>query len=339
MDLHYGYPFTGSRLDKFKTFLEEQGLVYDEQVQFSVCIMDGDIITASGALDANVLKCIAVDPKYQSEGLSARIVTELINKAAECGQHHLFIFTKPENMELFSSMGFNTIAQTQKVLLMENLKNGIGSFVSSLQRPSGGRTGKKPSKEIGSIVANCNPFTNGHLYLIETAASKCDSLHIFIISENKSEFPEELRRELAVRGTAHIPNVIVQPTGPYLISAATFPEYFLKDESPAELNAELDLTIFAEYFARPLGITHRFVGTEPNCQLTAAYNRRMKEILPRYNIEVVEVPRLEISYNKGTHVVSASRVRSLLEAGALAEIEALVPPATYQYLSEHGKPS
>ncbi|MCL2006672.1 MAG: [citrate (pro-3S)-lyase] ligase [Treponema sp.] len=331
MEINYGSPFSGERLEKLKSFLTKQGLDYDEQQQFSLCIMDGPKIIATGALDVNVLKCIAVDPAHRNEGLAARIVTELINKAAEQGQYHLFIFTGPENKELFSGLGFYSIAQTKKALLMENKKDGIIDFVSGLQKPDGGK--------IGAIVANCNPFTKGHLYLIEKAARECDILHLFILSENKSFFSSDLRKELAVNGTAHIPNVIVQPTGPYIISAATFPKYFIKDDAPGGVNAELDLKIFAEHIARPLGISRRYVGTEPNCRLTASYNRKMKETLPQYGIEVVEVPRLEIQSSDHSKAISASSVRNFLLEGAMAEIEALVPPATYRYLLEYGKHS
>ena len=41
---------------------------------------------------------------------------------------------------------------------------------------------------IGSIVMNCNPFTLGHQYLIETAIKSCDYLYIFVVEEDKSIF-------------------------------------------------------------------------------------------------------------------------------------------------------
>lgn len=333
MELYYGFPFRGRALEKLRNFLHNQRLDYDDQVQYSVCLMEGAEIAAAGSLDGNVLKDIAVSPAYQHEGLAARILTELITQAARQGQYHLFMFTKPENEDLFAHLGFYTIAQTKKALLMENRRDGISRFVAALQKPTG--------KIIGAIVANCNPFTKGHGYLIETVARQCDAVHLFILSEQKSEFPAELRRELAIQGTAHIPQVIVQPTGPYLISSVTFPEYFLKDSSPGKVNAELDLTIFAECFARPLGITRRFVGTEPYSPTTEAYNRQMKEVLPRYGIEVVEVPRLEVPDKEGVQAVSASRVRKLLREGNWGELETLVPSATYRYLSQHDpyKPS
>jgi [citrate (pro-3S)-lyase] ligase len=120
-----------------------------------------------------------------------------------------------------------------------------------------------------------------------------------------------------------------------MVSSATFPDYFLKDGpgvvSPQELNTELDLTIFAECFARPLGINRCYMGTEPLDMITAAYNRQMKEILPSYGIEVVEIPRLE---NAGG-VLSASRVRRLLDKGNLAAIGELVP---HDIRIPYGKP-
>ena len=151
-----------------------------------------------------------------------------------------------------------------------------------------------------------------------------------MVSENKSAFPADVRYRLVEAGTSHIPNVLVHPTGPYLISAATFPDYFFKDSVlPYNINTTLDLTIFAEHFAKPMGISRRFVGTEPLDQLTAEYNRRMKEFLPHYGIEVIEIERLE----NGGKAISASRVRRLLAEGKMAEIRELVPPATFEYLS------
>jgi [citrate (pro-3S)-lyase] ligase len=92
---------------------------------------------------------------------------------------------------------------------------------------------------------------------------------------------------------------------------------------------ELDLVIFARRFAAPLGIGRRFVGTEPQDQTTAAYNRSMKKILPGFDIEVVEIPRLE----RGGRPVSAGRVRELLDRGDSKGAEELVPPAAFEYLA------
>jgi [citrate (pro-3S)-lyase] ligase len=328
MEVYYGYPFKGEDLERMRRFLNACGIGYDEGVEFSVCIMDGERIAAAGSLSGGVLKCIAVSPDYQGEGLAARVITELVNQAARKGFHHLFIFTKPENLELFGSLGFYPIAETGRALLMENRKNGIAGYVRSL------RKGAADAGPAGCIVANCNPFTNGHLYLIESAAHRCGTVHLFILSEDKSEFPADVRRLLVQKGTAHLLNVIVQPASPYIISAATFPSYFYREPSIiAEANGELDLKIFCESLARPLGITLRFVGTEPFSPLTDSYNRLMKKMLPGYGIELIELPRI----TGGAHgeAVSASRVRALLREGRLAEVRELAPEVTWEYLAEH----
>ena len=72
---------------------------------------------------------------------------------------------------------------------MENVRDGIGRYVRSLQHP------KDNGGVIGAAVMNCNPFTNGHRYLVETAASQCELLHLFVLSEDRSAFPAQVRYE------------------------------------------------------------------------------------------------------------------------------------------------
>jgi len=106
------------------------------------------------------------------------------------------------------------------------------------------------------------------------------------------------------------------------VSAATFPSYFLKDSACAEdVHCEADIRLFGERIAPALGITRRYVGTEPDCAVTARYNAQMKEHLPAYGVEVVEVPRKEVQGQP----VSASRVRALVGAGCREALSALLP--------------
>ena len=144
-----------------------------------------------------------------------------------------------------------------------------------------------------------------------------------------------MRYELVREGIEGIPNVILHHTSDYLISSAVFPTYFLKEQARAEqINCELDLRIFCEYFAKELAITRRFVGTEPFCQVTSAYNREMKCILPEYGIEVVEIPRKQLD---GVEI-SASRVRACLKAGDFDAIGQMGPSSTLRFLrSERGQ--
>ena len=133
----------------------------------------------------------------------------------------------------------------------------------------------------------------------------------------------ELRLRLVREGTADLPNVRAYPGGDYLISPATFPAYFLKDQARApEAKCDLDLTLFGSAIAPALHITERFVGQEPTCAVTAQYNRRMQAILPAYGIHVTEIPRLS--------AISATTVRARLQEGDLAAVRALVPKTTYE---------
>ncbi len=185
------------------------------------------------------------------------------------------------------------------------------------------------NKTVGSIVMNCNPFTLGHQYLIEYAASRVDVLIIFVVEENKSFFKFEDRIELVKKGTKHISNVYVIPSGRMIISTVTFPGYFLKDTpDKANLDTSLDVMIFGKYIAPRLNIKLRFVGEEPLDIVTQGYNQNLKKVLPDYGINVIEIPRK----TKGASVISASLVRKYLEDKRFDEIMELVPHTTYQYL-------
>lgn len=311
-----------------RELLGRAGIDWDDGVEFTVILEDDDgNALATGSRQDNVLKCIAVDPRAQGEGYAATILTELMKNAVAAGHRHLFIFTSPKSAALFTQLGFFPVVSTADAALLENRANGIKNFVSGLQRPPrGSAAGAGP---VSAIVANCNPFTFGHRHLVEIAARDSAVVHLFILSTDKSRFSAADRLAMVTAGTADLPNVLVHPTSDYLISAATFPSYFIKDKIQAEnINCALDLTLFARCFAAPLGIARRYVGTEPTDAVTASYNRQMRAILPPLGVEVVEIPRLE----RDGAAVSAGRIRALLDAGKRSEAEALSPPATRPFL-------
>lgn len=323
MDIEIASHLRGTKRTKWIDFLSRAGLEADEGVQRTVLVWDGDALIATGSRQGSLLKCIAVDDSRQGEGLTATVLTSLRQDAFRDGHRHLFLYTKPQNRTAFSSLFFYPVAQTDKVLLMEDKKGGIDSFLQALPVPC-----KEGS--IGALVMNCNPFTLGHQYLIEQASSRCDHIYVFVLSEDKSHFSAADRLEMVKLGTAHLKNVTVLPSGPYLISSATFPTYFLKDRDLAtQVHCQLDIEIFTKRYAPHFGITHRFLGTEQLSPMTALYNRELLAQLPERGIRVVELPRLE----KGGAPISASAVRAKL--GDLNAIRALVPETTCQYLLEH----
>lgn len=183
--------------------------------------------------------------------------------------------------------------------------------------------------KMGAIVVNCNPFTNGHLYLIETAASQVDHLFVFVVQENLSIFPFDDRLRLVDEGVAHLKNITVIPSGRFIISSLTFSEYFNKSELQEHtIDSSLDITIFAREIAPSLNIRVRFAGEEPHDNVTNQYNQTMRTILPQYGIKFVEIPRKEMNGKP----ISASYVRSLLKENNFEEIEKIVPKTTLDYL-------
>lgn len=318
MEIEIVRKLSGWEKERYLALLQQAGLALDADAERKVLIWENEHLIATGARQENLLKYIAVDAAHQGEGLTATVLTQLRQDAFSAGYRHLFLYTKPKNKQQFSSLFFYPIAQTQDVLLMENRKNGIQDFLQALPAP-------KTEGVIGSAVMNCNPFTLGHRYLIESAAKECDHLYVFILSEDKSHFSAKDRLEMAKLGIADLPNVTVLPTGPYLISSATFPTYFLKDRDQAEqIHCLLDIAIFTRYYLPKFGITRRYVGTEPLSPLTNLYNEALRRYLP---IELRELPRLE----KNGAPISASTVRA-----SLPHIQGLVPETTYTYLQAHG---
>ncbi|MDR0499336.1 MAG: adenylyltransferase/cytidyltransferase family protein, partial [Holophagales bacterium] len=186
---------------------------------------------------------------------------------------------------------------------------------------------------IGSIVMNCNPFTLGHRYLIEEALKQCDFLYIFVVEEDKSSFPFKDRLLLVKAGTDDLGRLKVLPSGSFMISLMTFPEYFLKDSAKdAKLDASEDIRIFAESIAPSLNISKRFVGEEPTDPITRQYNLAMIEELPRSGIEVTVIPR---KLRQDGTPISASCVRALLEERRFDCISQIVPEPTLKYLKDY----
>jgi [citrate (pro-3S)-lyase] ligase len=176
---------------------------------------------------------------------------------------------------------------------------------------------------------NCNPFTLGHRYLIEQSAAKVERLYIFVVEEDKSMFPFVDRIDLVRKGTADIKNVTVLPSGRFIISSLTFQQYFDKgDKQDVVVDASGDVEVFAKEIAPSLNITIRFAGEEPLDNVTRQYNDSMRRILPQYGIAFEVIPRKE---GEGG-VISASRVRKLLETKDFNAIAKLVPETTLQYL-------
>lgn len=312
------------------TLLQQEGIQRDANLDYTCGLFDEDHeLAATGSFFGNTLRCFAVDRSRQGEGLLNQIISHLMETEANLGRFHLFVYTKTKSAKFFRDLGFSEIARVENTLsFLENRPHGFRDFCDKLAASR--REGRS-----AAIVMNANPFTLGHRHLVEQAASEFDVVHLFVLSEDASLVPFSVRWKLVQDGTADLPNVVLHETGPYLISTATFPSYFLKEETAViRGHAELDLTLFRS-IAQALNLSARYVGEEPTSQVTGLYNCILKEKLPEMGLECRIVPRLA----EDGKAISASTVRKLLHDGRLDEIRPMVPASTWAWFaSEEAAP-
>ena len=303
---------------KVSDFLGRNGLRLEE-VDLYLAVLDADgRILAGGGLYRDIIKCIAVSYEARAKGYAAPLVSRLISAAAERGFTSLKVFTKPGNRSVFESLGFHVLAEAPKAILMENGR-GLEEYCAYLRK----------HRAEGVIVMNANPFTLGHKYLVEQASSAVSGrLAIIPVKADRSEFTYGERVAMMRAGCGGLAEVV--EGSDYQISEATFPTYFLKDLSDAsEAQMRLDIDLFGRHIAPALGVSRRFVGSEPLDELTARYNQLMCELLPSYGVEVTVLERFRIDGEP----VRASRVRGALDAASYRSAMALTPETTHPYLA------
>lgn len=318
------YPTDKYSLSQIDALLQKEGISRDGNLDY-ICAMhdEKDDIIATGSCFGPTLRCFAVSREHQGEGLLNEIISHLMEVQYARGNMHLFLYTKVNSAKFFGDLGFYEIARVAGTLVfMENRKSGFPGFLKNLEKT-------KKDGVSAALVMNANPFTLGHQYLVETAAAQCDTLHLFVLSEDASLVPFAVRKKLVRDGVAHIPNVVLHDSGPYIISSATFPSYFLKDEAAViDGHARLDLAVFTK-IAQALNVTERYVGEEPTSQVTGLYNKIMAQELPKAGIACHIIPRKEA----GGKAISASTVRVALQNGDWELLKTLVPSTTLDYFT------
>lgn len=307
---------------KAEELLESCGLdAYLPPLYLGVFNCKGDLMAGAG-LEGNVVKCAAIREEARGKTILNSLFSRLLQIARENGYRNVFVFTKPENRDLFESLAMHYIGGGDKAILLESDPRGISSYCDRLRRLAA----KLPEGKRGVIVMNCNPLTLGHRYLIEKASSEVDRLFVIPVVEDKSAFPLSQREDMIRRCCSEFANVTVCPGSEYIISNATFPSYFIKEKSTvSEAHIAMDCDIFRRHIIPALGVSVRFAGTEPEDQLTRSYNEGMRR-LP--GIELREIERLRI----GDHAVSASLLRRCIDNPELGNPISLAHRVSYPYI-------
>ncbi|SUY48214.1 citC [citrate (pro-3S)-lyase] ligase [Clostridium putrefaciens] len=311
--------------NEVKTFLNTFNLNYEKGIDYTVVLREKDDIVATASKSKNILKGFAINEKLQGEGITSMLVSSLLDRLFYEEIYHSFIFTKPQNIDIFSSLGFKPLYKAKKAALLENGIYDIHDHIKKLIK----NHNIDITKSRSALVMNCNPFTKGHRYLIEEASKVSNEVLVFIVEEDKSVFPFESRYNMVKEGTFDLENVKVIRGGEYIISLATFPTYFLKEEDDIlKTYTDIDAGIFAKYFCKELNIDRRFVGEEPYCNVTRTYNDSLIKQLKRFNIDLTIIPRKSIQ----GEVISASKVRTLIKHKDINKLETFLPKVTLEFL-------
>lgn len=325
---------TDREYSEVKKLLRNNGLELEEDIDKTYIIMTNNKVVATASIGKNVFKSIVIDKNYRGQGFLNILITELKSYLFSKGEDKAFIYTHMDHVKEFKSLGFKELVKANDYpVLLEDSLEGIDQFRKNVKERVDLKKDliNKKNLSLASLVMNCNPFTEGHLFLIEKAAEKNDLVLIFVVEEELSYFSFNTRYELIKKGTEHLDNIILVTGGDYIISYTTFPDYFSKSERKSEKIEKfcrLDARLFGKYFGEYLKIDSRYIGSEPQSYITSIYNQILQSELPSYGILVKEIPRIKFR----DKIISASLVRQYINNKEWKKIKPLVPETTYEYI-------
>ena len=135
MQYHNGYEVeTKTRLtpgerEEVGKFLSGMGLLLEDDLDETVIVRDAKKIIATGSSSGCVIKCMAVNPEIRGKNLSGIVAGKLLQDLYHRGKSDIFVFTKPENRDVFENLGFYEIYGAKgDALLMENNPSGFASY-------------------------------------------------------------------------------------------------------------------------------------------------------------------------------------------------------------------
>ena len=166
--------------NKLISFLRSNNLDYEHDITYSILVYDGDKIIATASIANNVMKCFSVDKEYKGHNITNPMFHHLVNELKNRNIYNYFVFTSPKNEKVFQSLNMKRIVKTMNTTLLEG-----GDYISEVLHEL--KLEYKISKnKKAAVIINANPMTNGHLYLIETAAKENKELLVFVVSEDLS---------------------------------------------------------------------------------------------------------------------------------------------------------
>lgn len=223
---------------------------------------------------------------------------------------------------------------------LNKIADGI-TGLESWERNLGSRLGD--CSETSAVVFNSNPLTIGGRYLAEIASRRCERVLLFVIQgktdsgshgnheERVIELPFETRFSMTKDALSDLKNVLVLPSGPYLIGRDDFPAGYLSGSlGAAHAHGFLDGKVFC-HICNALGIKSAFAGDEPRDEMSEIHLNTLRQTCAQSGIVLKVAERKRI----GDKYISSSMVRKALISGDRETVEKLVPPQVLPYLSGH----
>ncbi len=310
-----------SEKNAVKEFLTSFDLRYLLDTTYTAYIEEKDEIVGTVSLRDNVITLLAVSPEKRGENLALTLVNHALSKLRENNIYGYKVFTKPEYLPLFENMGFRLLVKTEKFCALEGGQSFVEKAVDDLRTKVVMDLGGI-DEDTAAIVINGNPFTLGHLALCEYALKRHRKLLVFVLQEDLSQFSFKERYSLAFLATrAYVDRICVLPSTEYIVSKATFPDYFLRGaDERTEAYAEYDALLFQKYFMEKLGIVKRYFGSEKTDYMRI-YNATQQKVLGD-RAEIIDRATLD-----GVEI-SAKAFRQLVKEGKREEALALLPQST-----------
>ncbi len=332
------FPHDEKSISQYRLLCEKAEIAFIDNLDLLFGLFDHQRkLLAGGGILGNTLRGLVSDESLRGQGLMAQLVTSLLSYQAKRGVFRNYLYGKKNYEALYKELGFYTLAEAQnRMVFMENSPRAFSDFLDNLQAEtktnlSAGQFLRAKEQGSAAIVMNGNPFTKGHLSLVEKAHSEQGVCHVFLLEEDVSLFSFQERWEMLKKATAKFPGVLCHKSSSYIISRQSFPSYFLRNlDEAAVLQAEIDAQIFVR-IAQSLNIHHRYLGSEPHSDLTREYNKILGKVLSEAGIKVHVMER---SSSAGGRIYSGSLVRALLKEGKLSEAMQLVPDSSRDYLRE-----
>ena len=197
--------------------------------------------------------------------------------------------------------------------------------------------------ETSAAVFNSNPLTIGGRYLAEIASRRSKRVILFVIQgktdsgshgnheEQVIEFPFETRFAMTKEALSDLGNVLILPSGPYLIGRDDFPAGYLSGSlGAAHAHGFLDGMVFC-HICNALGIKSAYAGDEPRDEMSEIHLNTLRQTCAQSGIVLKVAERKRI----GDKYISSSIVRKALAAGDMETVGELVPPQVLPYLSGH----